>query len=174
MRTFDQTWLRPSVAAEMRRRAREQSLTPWCDQARVLARCQAYHRPTGTVLLFTRDEGHHTSGWWKNPDYERCEHLSLSFRDPTSGQPAPRDVKLTRDWLGEFFGKEARKLWCEPPYSPEGKALETWHYRLFCATNWTPIVPRGEVYGRELTEAGWLSCSDMEDAIARTAEAANA
>ena len=170
MRTFDKTWLMTTVVAEMRRRAKQESLTPWADQRRVLERCKAYHQPTGTILLFSRDEGHHESGWWKNPDYERCEHLSLSFRDPTTGQIAPRDVKRTREWLGYFFGGDVKKLWCEPPYSPEGKAIEIWHYRLFCAPNWTPIIPRGEVYNRELTEAGWLSYSDMEAAIADQVE----
>src|SRR5690606_31231568 len=30
-------------------------------------------------LIYTRDVGHHSNGWWKNPDYERCRHLSISF-----------------------------------------------------------------------------------------------
>lgn len=47
------------------------------------------HEPTGTMLLFTRDIGHHTSGWWKNPDYERCYHLSLSFWDLANEVPRP-------------------------------------------------------------------------------------
>jgi hypothetical protein len=33
----------------------------------------------GVTLLFTRDQGHHLGGWFKNPDFERCYHLSLNF-----------------------------------------------------------------------------------------------
>src|SRR5574337_499038 len=52
------------------------------ENAAYLAQCRQLHRVTNTLLIFTRDTGHHTSGWFKNPDYERCLHLSTS--------PAPR------------------------------------------------------------------------------------
>lgn len=125
-----------------------------------LERCRAFHEPTGTLLIYTRDVGYHSSGWWKNPDYERCGHLSLSFVDPLTGQIAPRDRKRSKEWAQLFFGRHAGKAWIEPPYTKEGKAKEVHHYRLFCDPAWEPIVPRGEVYSRELTELGWLSWSD--------------
>jgi hypothetical protein len=169
MMVYGKTWLMSSTAADRKRIA---NYGTWLGKGpdRYFRRCAALHQPTGTVMVFSRDEGHHTSGWWKNPDYERCLHLSLSFTDPTSGQIAPRDKKLTQEWLRHFFGAQALKLWCEPPYSAMGKARETWHYRLFCTPAWTPIVPRGEVYSRELTEAGWLSYSDHQAALAAEAE----
>lgn len=129
--------------------------------AHVLARCRGLHPPSGSSLLFTRDVGHHTCGWWKNPDYERCVHLSLAFFDPETHEPAPKNEGLTEEWLMLLFGDERRKLWCEPPYTDKGKREEIWHYRLFCDEHWQPIVPRGEVYSRELTERGWKSYSEL-------------
>lgn len=79
---------------------------------------------------------------------------------------------LTRRWIEAFYGDAKRYVWAEPPYTPDGRRSETWHYRVFCDPSWSPIVPRGEVYSRELTEAGWLSFSDLEDAHARAIAAA--
>jgi hypothetical protein len=169
VKTYDRTWLKPSVAADRLRVARYGT---WDGRmpTKYFDRCRAYHQPTGTLMVFSRDEGHHSSGWWRNKDYERCLHLSLSFRDPGSGQSAPRDKKLTREWVGLFFGPDAAKLWCEPPYSAQGKALEVWHYRLFADVEWRPIIPRGEVYSRELTEAGWKSWSEVQAGLEEVRE----
>jgi hypothetical protein len=124
--------------------------------------CGKQHNKTGAVIRFTRDTSYHTSGWWKNPDYERCYHLSLSFFDPHSFERIGKQQKLSELWVKEFFGNNRKLLWCEPPFSPIGKTLDVWHYRLFCDESWNPIKPRGEVYTREFTEAGWLSWSDVE------------
>lgn len=130
--------------------------------AALLDACTADHLSTGTRLIFTWDIGHHASGWWKNPEYERCWHLSLSFRDPLTGELAPKDPKGTDRWLEAFYGDDRRFVWAEPPYSAEGKTHGVWHYRVFCDAGWRPIVPRGEVYNTELTEAGWLSFSELQ------------
>jgi len=124
----------------------------------------ALHYPTGTQAILTRDTGYHTSGWWKNPDYERCIHLSLCFRDIETGEPKEKDKKLTAQWIDAIFGDNNRLLWCEPPYSEIGKKRDVWHYRLFCADEGFrhPILPRGEVYSKEFTESGWLSYSDVQ------------
>lgn len=119
----------------------------------------------GMVTLFTRDYGHHTSGWWKNPDYERCYHLSVSFFDPLSQEPRPAENDTVQKLVHGLFGVHRRWLWVEPPYSDEGKRMGVTHYRLFCDEAWQPLKPRGEVYSRELTEAGWLSYSDVQSAI---------
>lgn len=121
---------------------------------------------TGAILIYSRDTGHHTSGWWKNPDYERCLHLSISYRAaPGRGGGIERhiaqDHQQSRIFCEAFFNHDKRNLWAEPPYSPEGTSSEVWHYRLFCDPSWAPILPRGEVYSRELTEAGWRSFSDL-------------
>lgn len=115
----------------------------------------------GTALVFTRDTGHHTSGWFKNSDYERCWHLSTS--------PAPRVIwtpdtpDLDRDlrdrWLRAFFGEDLRHVWGESPKTPHGRRIGVWHWRLFCDARWKPIVPRGEVY--DFTELGWKSSSEL-------------
>ena len=127
----------------------------WCGS--VFMYCPDEPKQMG--VIFTRDEGHHTCGWWKNPDYDRCEHLSLSFRD-MDGQSIDPDPVMTRDTINHFYGDHARLVWSEPPYSDEGKKSGVWHYRVFYAPDWkTPLLPRGEVYTKEFTEAGWLSSS---------------
>lgn len=115
---------------------------------------------SGTGLVFTRDDGYHSGGWWKNPDYERCYHLSLSFFNWLSFEPRPRDDQLTAKWLNAFFGSHSQWLWCEPP-ALEPKDLGPWHYRLFCDPKWQPLKPRGEVYSTQFTERGWKSFSEL-------------
>lgn len=106
------------------------------------------------TIIFTRETGYHSSGWWKNPEYERCYHLSIGF-------PGGKSKKTLEKILGHLFGKHTDWLWIEPPYSPEGKSKDIWHYRLFCDTNWQPIKPRGEVYSTQFTERGWRSFSEL-------------
>lgn len=162
-RIFGRHWLMAGVAKEMRRVA---ATGLWYGDGFTdyQHRCHGYHEPTGTKIGFTRDVGHHSSGWWKNPDYERCFHLSLSFHYPETGEAlGERDRKLTREWIELFFGNDRALLWAEPPYSEMGKRLDVWHYRLFMNDDWrTPLLPRKEVYSREFTEAGWKSWSDVQ------------
>lgn len=127
--------------------------------------CRHIDDDIGMLAIFTRDVGHHSSGWWKNPDYERCFHLSLSFFDPETKGRAPKNQQLTDKMVDAAFFAAKRWLWCEPPYSDDGKKMDVWHYRLFCDPGWNPIKPRGEVYNRELTEAGWLSFSDLQASL---------
>lgn len=144
--------------------------------ARYSYRCQRVDQDTATTIIFTRDVGHHTSGWWKNPDYERCWHLSLSAAPPRLILPGQQRAELnaaTRDaWVRAFYGENTRIVWYEPAYSAVGKRNEVTHWRLFCDENWQPILPRGEVYSRELTEAGWKSASQVlaEERVARAKE----
>lgn len=105
-------------------------------------------------IIFTRDVGHHTCGWWKNPDYERCYHLSISF-------PGGRNKIALEKIIDGLFSSNKKKIWIEPPYSEHGKSKEVWHYRLFCDALWQPIIPRGEVYSKEFTEKGWKSYSEI-------------
>lgn len=132
---------------------------------RLIAYCTHHYRNLregrSASVIYTRDMGHHSGGWWKNPDYEYCLHLSLANADPETGAPAPRDEKFFEQIAVAFFGDDARKAWIEGPYSPEGRAKDVWHYRVFCDQGWSPILPRGEVYARELTEAGWRSFSEI-------------
>lgn len=112
-------------------------------------------------MIYTRDVGHHTSGWFKNPDYERCRHLSISFCVNPTDAPLPFDYKSAEKIARAFFESDISKIWIEPPYSPEGKRAGVHHYRLFCDKGWTPIVPRGEVYDRRDTPADWKSFSEI-------------
>jgi hypothetical protein len=139
-----------------------------CNQTAYFRSCTLHHWFRGLTTIFTRDVGYHTSGWWKNPDYERCLHLSLSFFDPMTRQRREEDKSIRDKLIASLFSQHKRWIWVEPPYSDTGKALGVWHYRLFCNAGWNPIMPRGEVYDRELTECGWHSYSDVQDAVAKT------
>jgi hypothetical protein len=130
--------------------------------------CKGTDFITGTVLIFSRDIGHHTSGWFKNPDYENCYHLSLSFFDPVTEDRIDQDKRLARVWCSLFFGKDTNLLWCEPPYSKPGKQFQVWHYRLFCDPGWQAIKPRKEVYSRDFTAKNWLSYSDLQARLEKT------
>lgn len=128
--------------------------------------CRYMDLISGASIIFTRDVGHHTSGWFKNPDYERCEHLSLSQIQDTiwmpHADPGELDRKTERAWVEAFFAPEARKLlWAEGAVSPDGKRLGVLHWRLFCNEQWAPILPRKEVYTREFTEKGFKSFSEI-------------
>lgn len=123
-------------------------------------------------LLASRDVGHHTSGWWKNPDYERCEHLSLSMWDAAKDRtPIPFDAWIAERIVEWFFRPASRLVWMESPTTDGGKAVGAHHYRVFCDDRWQPILPRGEVYTREFTAAGWQSWSDVQAAKAAALEA---
>lgn len=157
------------AASEARMRAA--SLPPYTGfgtaQDRItLDACRRLYKHTlelAATVVFSRDEGMHSSGWWKNPDYERCEHLSLSFFD-MHGRPYPQDHARARLWCLALFGADrVRHLWIEPPFSPEGKARDVYHYRLFLAPDWRlPVLPRKEVYTKMFTEIGWKSWSDVQ------------
>lgn len=136
-------------------------------QAGYFNRCKHVLLGLGVSVVFTRDEGMHTNGWWKNPQYNRCYHLSLSFFEPMSKTiithpfPVPFNRKKSEEIVRAFFREDVRKLWIEPPYSTLGKMLGTHHYRLFCDDGWQPIIPHGEVYSRENTPANWMSWSEL-------------
>lgn len=136
-----------------------QGMTPYFQQ------CKHFDQGEGVLLIYSRDTGYHTSGLWKNPDYERCFHLSLSFVDTQTRERCPRNARLTKELIDSFFGRNKKLIWSEPPYTQDGKSNDVWHYRLFCDAGWQPIKPRGEVYGRELIEAGWKSWSDVQDQL---------
>ena len=118
--------------------------------------------PDGARVMFTRDSGHHTCGWFKNPDYERCLHLSISYRDPETMEAREHDLAESREWCRLFFGQHVEKVWTEPPYSEEGKARDVWHFRVFCDPKWDPWMPRGEVYTRKHTPPDWKSWSELQ------------
>ena len=117
--------------------------------------CRFWWQKYECTLVFTRDTGYHTGGWWKNPDYERCWHLSISFKGGTSKQHLNKIIE-------GLFGNAKNLIWTEAPYTTEGKQNDVWHYRLFCDENWIPIKPRGEVYNTQFTERGWKSFSELK------------
>ena len=150
-------------------------------EAALYRRCTHLHPQSGTQIIYTRDAGHHTSGWMKNPEFERCRHLSLSFRAPMPNWPAnrsanpyalarigalpdaaPWDSRTADTWIAAILGDAARYAWHEGPFSQTGKAAGVQHWRVFCNPAWEPIMPRGEVYSTDLTEAGWRSWSEVQ------------
>lgn len=130
---------------------------------RYINSCWRYHAGTQCATIFTRESGYHSGGWWKNPDYERCFHLSLRFLAFEKGEPysLPFNTVLARKWVEAFFGDDAHLTWHEGPYTDIGKAEGVHHYRLFCDLSWQPFKPRGEVYSKDWTPAGWQSFSDL-------------
>jgi hypothetical protein len=144
-----------------------------------LNECTHFHGQSGTIIIFSRDHGHHSSGWMKNPDYERCWHLSLSFREPqdwsigklaktstlimlgAAFELAPFSLAKARPWVEALLYPDASLSWMEAPFSPQGKECDVRHWRLFCDPSWQVIKPRGEVYSTDLTEAGWRSWSEV-------------
>lgn len=155
-----------NVAEHLKAMARTGSF-PYFDgsdspQARAyIERCRRVHLGSGAIVLFTRDVGHHTSGWIKNPDYERCFHLSLSFRDMATFEPRPHHRSVALDWCRAFFGQHVRWTWTESPKSKAGRYLDVWHTRLFCDAGWQPIKPRGEVYDRTWTPEDWKTWGEV-------------
>lgn len=105
-------------------------------------------------LIFTKDVGYHSGGWWKNPDYERCYHLSISFK-------GGKNKHILNKIISGLFGTHKNLIWIESPYSKEGKQEDVWHYRLFCDFLWQPMKPKGEVYSTQFTERGWKSFSEI-------------
>lgn len=136
-----------------------------------LQRCIRRNMRAGLTVTYTRDVMHHLSGWWRNPEYERAFHLSVSFFEPDLGDhPIRRDPRLTKLALEAFFGKDSDKVWSEPPYTDDAKRRDVWHYRLFCDPAWEGIIPHGEVYSKLLTEGGWKSFSEVQAALQAEAE----
>lgn len=177
-----------SVIAMIRQRSRS-GVTTGNDRHPVereyLRRCTHFHWTTGTLVMFTRDTGHHSSGWFKNSDYEHCRHLSLSFRAPYPGRHAddlgnvhrigrlmrqmngwielaPFNAAVAAEWVRLIHGDDARYAWHEGPFSAAGKEMGVQHWRVFTDPGGNAIKPRGEVYSRELTEAGWQSWSEVQ------------
>lgn len=130
---------------------------------RYLQSCWHYHRPTQAAIIFTRESGYHSGGWWKNPDYERCFHLSLRFLAYERGEPVslPYNWSIAEKWVRTFFGDDAKLTWHEGPFTDTGKIEGVHHYRLFCDPAWQPFKPRGEVYSKDWTPAEWQSFSDI-------------
>lgn len=153
------------VAADMRVTALTGTFDGRPRNMAYVQRCRFIDDVTGTTIIFSRDTEHHTSGWMKNPEFERCYHLSLS-RTPSriivpGRQVTDLDAESQRRWLRAFFGDDARKTWLESAKSTVGIRIGVLHWRLFCDEHWQPIQPRGEVYSTELTELGWKSASQL-------------
>jgi len=166
MTIYDSKWIDSLIVQNMYRLARYDvnNGLRTVENHKYIRRCTHYDAKSGTLMIFNRDQGPHSHGWWKNPDYERCFHLSLSFKDPVTGQHrGERDAILTKVWLDLIYGSNQKYIWCEPPVGKDGKRLIVWHYRLFMQPDWkTPLLPRGEVYSKENTPPGFKSFSEVQ------------
>lgn len=147
-------------AADM---VRKQALSGFWDgrtQTQYFNNCVWYWPKYHLSINLSRDINHHLGGWWKNPQYERCWHLSIAVQTPDYGIPENHD-KTTLHILKLIFGKQMKLVWSEPPFSEAGKKMNVWHYRVFCDEHWQAFKPKGEVYSTELTERGFLSHSEL-------------
>jgi hypothetical protein len=116
----------------------------------------------GVRIIFTRDVGNHTGGWLKNPDYERCYHLSLSFRTANGKSLLPQNKRIAMELVDLFYSFDSRLLWVESASSRAGVLHDVWNYRLFADRNWQPIQHREEVCTKELTDKGWKCFSEIQ------------
>ena len=175
-RELEEAKHRESIVRQMKNAARKGEFRGFMSAKYLsyLSACTRADYVTGTKLLFTRDTNHHESGWFKNPDYERCLHLSMSPLEVSglvtaSGQPVAiaMDVASQAEWVKEFFKDDLKYVWAESPKSDIGKQMHVWHWRLFCNEHWQAILPRGEVYSKEFTDMGWRSATQVfeEDGI---------
>ncbi len=119
-----------------------------------------------TRVLLSLDVGYHSSGWWKNSDYEQCLHLSVSH--PLVDRPklylakadigSPEHVGMdletptddeVRSWGDVVFGQWNRWTWLEPAASPLDpyRSPNVVHLRLYLDERLQPILPVGEPYG---------------------------
>lgn len=153
MRILDQYTL-ISDACKRIRYAAIQGIWNGKDESIYFESCKWMMQRYPLIAIFTRDTGYHSGGWWKNPDYERCYHLSISF-------PGGKDKKVLDQIIDGLFGQYKNLIWVEGPFSEVGKKRGVWHYRLFCDEHWQPIKPRGEVYSTQFTEVGWKSFSEL-------------
>lgn len=151
-----------AIAYVLKRRAELGFFDGQHDDTPCFASARRWHDESRTWLIYTRDIGYHSSGWFKNPDYERCYHLSLSFWE-APGVPRPFEFLLAQAWVKLFFGKWARFIWEESGSLPRRfDTPEIRHYRVFCDPSWQAFLPRGEVYTRDFIESGWKSWSDQQ------------
>lgn len=131
-------------------------------------------RPTRICLTY--DFGTHASGWWRNSDYDRCWHVSISHPQenrlaisrigtpeglleiqsphPLHGKQfvgqvvEPPSDEETRAWARAAFPHHYRWCWIEPPASrlDPYRLPGVSHVRLFLNQQDQPIKPEGEVY----------------------------
>ena len=152
----------PAVTSALEHLRRLAVKYPWNGQGGIHQRHKlitfALLEPDRPVCVFyTYDHGYHASGWWRNSDYERCYHLSLSHPvfDPAGrfSHPEPPSDAETREWATAAWPTDWQKAWLEPPASVlsidvlEGRRRPgVSHVRLFLDVHLEPILPEGEVY----------------------------
>lgn len=142
------------LSVAVRRMKSAATVQVWNGRDAVPPSCIWYLAKYPVTCVYTREDGYHSGGWWKNPDYERCWHLSISFLGGV-------DRYVKREILKALFAPHEKLLWVEGPFSSFGKSRDVWHYRLFCDENWMPLHPRGEVYSTQFTERGWKSFTEV-------------
>lgn len=149
------------LAQQMKHHAETGLFTGSNDHAPYFRLAHQQHYETGASILFTRDMGMHDSGWFKNPDYNQCYHLSLKFFDFEAGEPAPFEFRIAKAWIKAFYGNWSRYIWEESGHYIHLPG-EVRHYRVMTDRAWQPIIPRGEVYTKDFIEKGWQSWSDQQ------------
>lgn len=90
-----------------------------------LDKCRWFLERYDCIIIFTRDEGAHTCGWWKNPDYERCYHLSISFPGGWNRKKRNTYLTVSSDITSVCCGANLRiqKMGSELEYSTTGYSV---------------------------------------------------
>ena len=100
------------------------------------------HIPTGSLLLFTRDYGYYASREISSALYDRCYHLSISFKDFSKKPPLPADFNpaLASAWVQAFFEDWQSLVWTNDNNAQRNARIdEVHHYRVFCDHSWQPL-----------------------------------
>lgn len=125
-------------------------LEPWDGKKDILLRYRQIFKSltdseSFTSIIITFDVGYHNSGWWKNSQYDRCLHLSISMNDGKNvSKSTEEEINAWIDLVFKDTHPDAMKwLWHETGF--KHKTVD--HYRLFYSkiTN-QPILPQGQVY----------------------------
>jgi hypothetical protein len=113
-RIFDKYWTKPSIVEQMKTRAELfKGRFPSRSDAEGLAivnACLAQYEQPGliTTLIYTIDDGMHSIGWWKNPEFARCWHLSVAYWYPDQ-TVAPKQEKASLEWIELFFRENEKQ-----------------------------------------------------------------
>ena len=138
--------------------------TPWDglvnpESNRVLMSC--FRRVPGIIdqdalisVALTYDHGYHSSGWWKNSQFDECLHLSISVVGHRKGTgfkslkaPEAATEAEVKAWLDLVFAPLHPKalIWLWEESGKTTTAIR--HFRLFFSKlTREPILPEGEVY----------------------------
>lgn len=106
------------------------------------ARCIRQVPAIHAQAIITRDTGHVAAGVTALLGADNCLHLSLAFRDAASERWLAFDHAAAVLLCEGVFGDWLPLALCSPHNPMRGRqARDGWHYRVFCAGDWSRPLP---------------------------------